>query len=264
MAKGAYIGVDGKARKIKKAYIGVDGKARKIKKVYVGVNGKARLCWSVIDPIFANNSWTEIAAACQYGYVPSTWKVGDQKSMTINGKEYLIDIIGKNQDAYADGSGMAPLTFQLHELYETKYAMDTDSAYAGGWTSCDMRNTYLPAIKKLMPSEVQSAIKSVSKKTRLGEQTQTTIDQLFLLSEVEIYGNASYSEDGEGVQYGYYASNVYSVARKADLKGTYNSWWCRSPQNTSNFNQSVIVQDSGLPNRTPNENLYGLSFAFCF
>lgn len=47
MAKGAYIGVDGKARKIKKLYIGVDGKARKIKKLYIGdANGKARLCWA--------------------------------------------------------------------------------------------------------------------------------------------------------------------------------------------------------------------------
>ena len=46
MAKRAYIGVDGVARKIKKGYIGVDGVARKIKKAYIGVGGVARLCWS--------------------------------------------------------------------------------------------------------------------------------------------------------------------------------------------------------------------------
>lgn len=47
MAKGMYLGVSGKAQKVKKAYIGVDGKARKIKKMYIGdANGKARLCWS--------------------------------------------------------------------------------------------------------------------------------------------------------------------------------------------------------------------------
>ena len=44
MAKGAYIGVNGVARKIKKGYIGVDGIARKIKKAYIGdENGIARL-----------------------------------------------------------------------------------------------------------------------------------------------------------------------------------------------------------------------------
>lgn len=46
MAKKAYIGVDGVARKIKKGYIGIDGIARKIKKAYIGVGGVARPCWS--------------------------------------------------------------------------------------------------------------------------------------------------------------------------------------------------------------------------
>ena len=32
MAKGLYIGVDGKARKVKKIYTGINGKARKVKK----------------------------------------------------------------------------------------------------------------------------------------------------------------------------------------------------------------------------------------
>lgn len=45
MAKGAYIGVDGVARKIKKGYVGVDGVARKIKKAYIGIGGVARPCW---------------------------------------------------------------------------------------------------------------------------------------------------------------------------------------------------------------------------
>ena len=45
MAKGAYVGVDNIARKIKKGYIGVDGVARKIKKAYIGIGGVARPCW---------------------------------------------------------------------------------------------------------------------------------------------------------------------------------------------------------------------------
>lgn len=46
MAKGAYIGVSGKARKIKKMYFGVGGKARKVKKGYIGVGGVARQFFS--------------------------------------------------------------------------------------------------------------------------------------------------------------------------------------------------------------------------
>ena len=46
MAKAVYVGVNSKARKMKKAYIGIGGTARKVKKMYIGVGGKARLCYS--------------------------------------------------------------------------------------------------------------------------------------------------------------------------------------------------------------------------
>lgn len=46
MAKGAFFGVAGKARKVKKMYMGIAGKARKVKKAYVGIGGKARLFFS--------------------------------------------------------------------------------------------------------------------------------------------------------------------------------------------------------------------------
>lgn len=46
MAKRVYIGVGGKARKVKKIYIGVAGVARKVKKAYIGVGGVARIFWS--------------------------------------------------------------------------------------------------------------------------------------------------------------------------------------------------------------------------
>lgn len=42
----AYVGIDGKARKITNMYVGVDGVARKIIKGYVGVDGIARLIYS--------------------------------------------------------------------------------------------------------------------------------------------------------------------------------------------------------------------------
>lgn len=45
MAKGLYIGVDNKAREVKKIYVGVNGIAREVKAIYVGVDNLARLCY---------------------------------------------------------------------------------------------------------------------------------------------------------------------------------------------------------------------------
>lgn len=63
MAKAGYVGIGGKARKLKKLYLGVAGKARKLKKMYVGIGGKARLWWSGNTPYFSGqNLWAKSVA----------------------------------------------------------------------------------------------------------------------------------------------------------------------------------------------------------
>ena len=155
---------------------------------------------ATFDAIFSNNSWEAIIAACQSGSVPDSWAVGDSKMMTIGGTNYQIDIIGKNHDTYTAG-GTAPLTFQLHDCYGETKNMNSSNTNSGGWTSCAMRSTHLPAILALMPTEVQNGIREVNKMTSAGSKSDTintTADKLFLLSEIEIFGSVSYSKCGEG------------------------------------------------------------------
>ena len=155
---------------------------------------------SFLKDNFADNDWSAIIAACHSGSVPSTWVVGNSKTMTINGASYQVDIIGKNHDTYAAG-GTAPLTFQLHDCYGETEKMNSSNTNSGGWTSCAMRSTHLPAILALMPTEVQNGIREVNKLTSAGNKSSTintTADKLFLLSEVEIFGSPSYSVSGEG------------------------------------------------------------------
>ena len=121
---------------------------------------------------FADNTWVQFIDACHKNQVPATWVVGDQKSMTINGAAYAIDIIGKNHDTYAAG-GKAPLTFQLHDCYGEEKSMNSSNTNEGGWTSCAMRSTHLPAILALMPTEVQNGIREVNKLTSEGSKGGT-------------------------------------------------------------------------------------------
>ena len=266
---GFYIGVDGKARKVKGGYIGIDGKARKIKKGYIGdENGIARLCWSGIDPVFANNTWEEIAIACQTGAVPDSWAVGDQKTMTIGDKDYTIDIIGKNHDDYADGSGKAPLTFQLHDCYNTTtYKMNSSQSNNGGWNSCYMKKYYLPEILDLMPNEVNSAIRDVTKLTSQGLQSSnivSTVDKLFLLSEIEVLNTNGISYEGEGIQYAYYANGGSKAKCKIDTTNSIN-WWLRSPVVDSTSRFALVNSNGSDTAQSDSNNTYpGVSFAFCF
>ena len=227
--------------------------------VFFRRRGKAPL---VLDDTFANNDWSAIIAACQSGSVPNSWVVGNSKTMTINGVDYQIDIIGKNHDTYAAG-GTAPLTFQLHDCYATAYAMNSSNTNVGGWTNCAMRSTHLPAILALMPTEVQNGIREVNKLTSAGRQSatiNTTADKLFLLSEIEIFGSTTYSKAGEGSQYAYYSAGNSKVK---NFSGSANAWWERSPYG-SNSTAFCYVNSSGNASDYAASTWRGVAFGFCF
>jgi hypothetical protein len=217
---------------------------------------------SFLKDNFADNDWASIIAACHSGSVPSTWVVGNSKTMTINGASYQVDIIGKNHDTYTAG-GKAPLTFQLHDCYADTKAMNSSDTNSGGWTSCAMRSTHLPAILALMPTEVQNGIREVNKPTSAGSQSSTintTADKLFLLSEIEIFGSVSYSKSGEGTQYDYYKAGNSKVKKR---NGSAAYWWERSPY-ASNSTRFCLVSSNGIANANRASYANGVAFGFCF
>ena len=217
---------------------------------------------TVIKSNFADNEWSVIIAACQSNAIPSTWAVGDNKTMTINGTDYQIDIIGKDHDTYTAG-GTAPLTFQIHDCYRVAYAMNSSGTNSGGWTNSEMRTTALPALLSLMPTEVQQGIKEVNKLSSAGSRSSTintTADKLFLLSEIEIFGSTSYSKSGEGTQYAYYKAGNSKIKNRL---GYSENWWCRSPYG-SNSASFCTVSTGGAVQAMGASGLYGVAFGFCF
>ena len=211
---------------------------------------------------FADNTWEQIIDACHKNQVPETWLVGNSKAMTIGGKSYQVDIIGKNHDTYASG-GKAPLTFQLHDCYGELKAMNSSNTNNGGWTSCAMRQKHLPAILALMPTEVQNSIREVDKLTSAGSQSatiNTTADKLFLLSEIEVFGSISNSKSGEGTQYNYYKAGNSKVKKR---NGSANSWWERSP-NKDRTTKFCTVSLNGTSDWDAAGDGFGVAFAFCF
>ena len=228
--------------------------------------GTQELEVTLIDSVFANNSWAQIIAACHNGTVPDTWAAANQKAMTINGVEYAIDIIGKAHDDYADGSGKAPLTFQLHDCYGTAYPMNSSDTNGGGWRLSAMRNTHLPAILALMPMEVQNGIREVNKKASTGGASptiETVSDKLFLASVPEIFGNSNNTVSGQGTQYDYYKSGNSTIK---SMNGADTEWWGRSAY-TDRFNNTThfcSVTEYGSNNRNYASNNQGVACCFCF
>lgn len=211
---------------------------------------------------FADNDWDIIIEACHSGNVPDTWVAGDSKTMTIGGKSYKFDIVGKNHDTYTAG-GIAPLTFGLHDCYGAKYSMNSSSTNSAGWDGSKMRTETLPAILAKMPENIQNSIRAVNKLTAtngLNSTIKTASDKLFTFSEMEVYGSTSYSYRGEGKQYDYYKAGNSKVKK---VGSTASQWWLRSPlkDNSGIFcavdtGGSIYYAGAGNPN--------GVCFGFCF
>ena len=223
------------------------------------VVGTANVDLAMIDPVFGNNSWAAIIKACQEKQVPNTWNVGDSCNMTINNKTYAIDIIGKNHDDYADGSGKAPLTFQMHTTYATQYKMNGAEDNSCGWVNCLVR-TYnaFPKLKQVMPAEVVAALKAVTKKTTAGGASSaidTTEDTLFLLSEIEVQGTRTHSYAGEGTQYAYYQTAANRKKNRA--------WYLRSPR-ISSTTCFCRTGWSGEADWSVASEVDGIAAAWCF
>lgn len=225
------------------------------------------------DETFENNSWERIVEVIQRGVVPATWKVGDGKEMTVEGKEKncFVRIIGKNHDTYINGE-KAPFTFMFQRnSYSTvlptdAVCMNTEATNVGGWASCTMRTVTMLEILSLLPEEVRAGIREVKKATSVGNtsaEIEITNDGLFLLSEVERFGSTLYSAEGEGAIYEYFANG-----NKEFYSSTNTARWVRSPSINDalrfcTFTGSTtnnVTRDSDKANSTGYYN----NPAFCF
>ena len=203
-------------------------------------------------------SWDDINSISESGNASSILRIGDKKTVAIDGVNYEVQIIGFNHDTKTSG-GKAGITFQLVKYLKTTYPMDNGelAGNTGGWTKCTMRTSTMATLLTKLPSALQNVIKAVNKLTSAGAESttiNTTSDKLFLLSEVEVLGSTHYSVSGEGSQYDYYkAGNSY-------IKGSI--WWERSPAKNSGINFCYI---GGAANygSAPADDSHGVSFAFC-
>lgn len=188
------------------------------------------IAFSKYAPVFADNTWADIIEACQTGAVPDTW-VADgscSKTMTIGGQDYQIDIIGKNHDVYFDDESTAPLTFQLHQVYNDSYTAENVLPYFSyiAYQNSTIRLEILPAILALMPEEVRAAVRNTrhSNPDFKEEITQYVLsDGLFLPTEYEILGEQVCGASGVfDKQYAYYQTPAHRI--KYNLLGQPAAW----------------------------------------
>ena len=197
-------------------------------------------------------------ASPAYAKAEAAMDAGTKWSVKLtDGKTLEYRIIGINHDDLADGSGKAGLTF-LTTSTTINSRMNAENSNTGGWEKSELRQKMNSGeIWKLMPSDLQSKVKAVTKLTNNVNGTDknaavtATSDKLFLLSYSEIvptsYWASSYPwTSSEGTQYEAFKGKVTNnYSGNESLKfGSY--WWERSvyPSYSSGF---LSVNTNGDP-----------------
>ena len=150
MSKGAFVGVDGIARKIKNGYIGVDNVARKIKKAYVGVGGVARPCWSGGELTYYGTA----TGLTPYNSIRASRF--DLASESVGNHVIFAGGRGCNLvDAYSDKLVKSELSTLSGYLSCLDGAPVGDYAiFAGGYSCTDSVDAYNSALVKSTPSKL--------------------------------------------------------------------------------------------------------------
>lgn len=208
-----------------------------------------------------DTDWADIDICGRLGMAQQFFKVGDSKTVNIGGTNYEVQIIGFNHDDKVSG-GKAAYSFQLVDCLNQTQQMNTSNTNTGGWNGSAMRGR-MSTYKSQLPAALRNVIKTVKKKSGTGggssSGTQQTNDDLFLLSEIEIFGTTTYSVAGEGTQYEWYKAGNSRIKK---VNGSAYGWWERSPHsgNTNNF---CHVSSSGNATGNTAGNSGGVSFGFC-
>lgn len=176
---------------------------------------------------------------------------------TFNNVSVWAQIIGFNHNP--DYEGTSSIHFQIGSTAQTGgtqicllqasdsgtadnsvFWMNNSSTSSGGWASSKMRTNRLPALKAIMPADLISVIKTIPKYTdNIGNgsghtesNVSATEDDLFLLSEFEVFGSQYYANSYEKnfqKRYAYYSAGNSRIRYKHSATSSSYYWWLRSP-----------------------------------
>lgn len=262
--------------------------------IYYGVN--LRKVYSDLSL----NSWETISEIAKMGKAAEFWKVGDRKKLTLNGKvgELTLDnftctaiILGFNHNAEYEGS--CTIHFQLGTasgkpiaFYSRGYDSPSDVDYSFkrgsfspnttgravtyGYKNTITRTTALPEFAKSLPEDLTSVITPVDKYTNNSQslnnpEITATKDNLFILSEKEIWGSNKGATGNYCKQYDYYTAGNSPITIAYDGADAKMSW-CRDSGGTiyngTDDNAGFVVGTNGERNALA--YWYGGAISPCF
>lgn len=213
-----------------------------------------------------------------------TFIIGIYHNPTYEGGAYIHFQFAK--DKQTDGNNLCLVDEKYNTGVSTAgcFSMNTTASNSGAWASSPMRNnvlgnSYSPesplpgSLMAALPTELLAVMKGATKYTdntgggkgNLEANVTATTDYLWLLSEYEVKGKKTTSNDYERnkqSQYAYYASGNPAEFKKHSDLSTSSIWWLRSVTASSSYKYCCVKADGSVTDGSANTS-YGLAPCFC-
>ena len=215
---------------------------------------------------FTTDSWATIQKAVQNNNT-SVYNVGDTKSVTINGNNYMVRIANKTTAQNCSDTNYSEtacgFVVEFADIVEQR-AMNSTNTNVGGYPATLVYDYLKNTLYGQLPSDLQAAIKPTRVISGHGSDDAdnfTTTDNLYLLSSEEVYGIDGGGKNFYDTAYGtshqleYYSNNgvTYStnswsgtnLDKAIKQYNSSNSWWWLRPASSSSGSLFSSVNNNG-------------------
>jgi hypothetical protein len=228
--------------------------------------------------------------------VSDYWAIGDTRKINLNtipiistdeenpAQEIELTIIGFKHDTLKNpinGKNRAAITVQVKNCLNTAGYMNSSSDDVTIWSNCNRREWCNSEFKNALPEYLFNLVKSVVKYSNRGCHSdfegyetyrvhEETVDDVFMLSEWEVYGNegfiptySNYYGDlvADGTQYEYLAM---TTSRTKTVDSAEATWWSRTSIVKSDGKSDYLgILPDGSYTQNDADIKQGLAPAFC-
>ena len=234
---------------------------------------------------FDKDTWEVIASNaknCVNNEENCPYKVGDTKTVKVNGKDFTVRLANlkapetcdkndkNNYDEFFSQSACG-FVVEFADVIDS-HVMNSTSTNVGGWQESSMREYLNDNIYNSLDNELKKVISKVAIRSghgnTSGEKDFITEDYLYLLSTAEVWKDGDHADAARDKtrQLDYYNSkgvttSSYAAAIKKDSTGTAAEWWLRSASSDFDF-VFYYSWDNGAMSDTNADYSSGVSPAF--
>lgn len=206
-------------------------------------------------------SWKEIDDIVKKGLHTKLFKIGDTKSFKLNDETLIAEIVDFDHDNLSDDEGKrAGISFVLKKCPNKKYPL-AQMVDHFVWGIIGRQDILKEEFYTYLPEDMKDVIKPVNKETTMSgfpPYLMKTSEELWFLSEKEMFGTSNLSLDGEGYQY-----TLYKDINKRKDKTDFD-FWLRTPymKHTDILAFGTVKYNGQLGSNFPYAELQIL-FGFC-